>query len=129
MKTITILFSLFLLNTISPQVFAQSETNRERIEQFEQQKEKIIAEEKEAIKNTVEVINKRLEDQEITRAHADRLKEEPDKKHVLNIEYRFAIVENEIAWISRNIEDEPGQDTRTEREKDTRHYRGKGYRR
>lgn len=129
MKTITILFSLFLLNTITPQVFAQTETNREKIEQLEQQKEKIIAEEKEALKKTVEIINKRLEDQEITRAEADRLKEEAAKKHALNIENRIAIVENEIAWISRNIEDEPGQDTRTERKKDNRDYRGKGYRR
>src|SRR5690606_4524249 len=129
MKTITILFSLFLLNTISPQVFAQSETNRERIEQLEQQKEKIIAEEKEALKKTVESINKRLEDQEITKAEADRLKAEAAKKHALNIENRIAIVENEIAWISRNIEDEPGQNTRTERQKDNRNYRGKGYRR
>src|SRR5690606_35956110 len=48
---------------------------------------------------------------------------------VLNIENRLAIVENEIAWISRNIEDEPGRDTITDKERDNRHYRGKGYRR
>lgn len=127
MKTITILFSLLLLNTFTPQVFAQTETNRQKIEKLEQQKEKIIAEEKEALKKAVEAINKRLEDQEITRAEADRLKEEAAKKHAMNIENRIAIVENEIAWISRNIEDEPEQDTITE--KKDRHYRGKGYRR
>ncbi len=129
MKTITILLSLLLLNTITPQLYAQSETNREKIEQLEQQKEKIIVEEKEALKKTVEAINKRLEDQEITRAEADRLKEEAAKKHALNIENRIAIVENEIAWISRNIDDEPKQDTRTERNKDNRNHREKGYKR
>ena len=127
MKSITILFSFLLLNTFTPQVFAQTETNRQKIEQLEQQKEKIIAEEKEALKKAVEAINKRLEDQEITRAEADRLKEEAAKKHALNIENRIAIVENEIAWISRNIEDEPEQDTITG--KKDRHYSGKGYRR
>lgn len=129
MKTITILFSLLLLNSITPQLYAQTETSREKIEQLEQQKEKIIAEEKEALKKTVEAINKRLDDQEITRAEADRLKDEAAKKHALNIENRIAIVENEIAWISRNIEDEPEQDTRKERKRDDRNYRGKGYKR
>ncbi|HSP40853.1 MAG TPA: hypothetical protein VLN46_05420 [Gillisia sp.] len=129
MKTITILLSLLIFNTITPQLYGQTETNRQKIEQLEQQKEKIIAEEKEALKKTVEAINKRLEDQEITRAEADRLKEEAAKKHALNIENRIAIVENEIAWISRNIEEEPVQDTITKGKKDNKDYRGQGYRR
>jgi hypothetical protein len=127
MKTITILFTLLLLNSITPQLYAQSETNREKIEHLEQQKEKIIAEEKEALKKTVEAINKRLEDQEITRAEADRLKDEAAKKHALNIENRIAIVENEIAWISRNIDEDPEQDSRSDRKKRDRNYSGKGY--
>ncbi len=129
MKTITILFSLLLLNTFHPQVQAQTEPNQQKVEQLEQQKEKIIAEEKEALKKTVEAINKRLEDGEITSAEADRLKEEAAKKHAMNIENRIAIVENEIAWLSRNIEEEPGGDMKTERRRDNRNYHGKGYRR
>lgn len=127
MKTLTILFSLLLLNSFTPQLYAQTETNRQKIEQLEQQKEKIIAEEKEALKKTVEAINKRLENQEITKNEADRLKEEAAKKHALNIENRIAMVENEIAWISRNIEDKPSQDTINQRKKDKGHYKGKGY--
>lgn len=129
MKTITILLTLFLFNTITPQLYAQRETNQEKIEQLEQQKEKIIAEEKEALKKTVEAINKRLEEKEITKAEADRQKDEAAKKHAMNIENRIAIVDNEIAWISRNIDEDLEEDTKSEKEKDKRNNYGKGYRR
>lgn len=99
MKNIIILFSLFL--SLSA-VHAQETTVPAQVERLEQQKEKIIAEEKEALKKTVEKINLQLEKLEITRAQADNLKEEAARKHALNIENRIAIIENEIAWITRN---------------------------
>lgn len=78
------------------------QTTAEKIERLEQKKEEIVAEEKAALKQTVETINLQLEKNEITREEADRLKEEAAKRHALNIENRLAIIENEIAWITRN---------------------------
>lgn len=99
MKNIIILFSLFLSFSA---VHAQETPVPAQVERLEQQKEKIIAEEKEALKKTVEKINLKLEKQEITKVQAANLKEEAARKHALNIENRIAIIENEIAWITRN---------------------------
>lgn len=99
MKNIIILFSLFLSFSA---VHAQETPVPAQVERLEQQKEKIIAEEKDALKKTVEKINLKLEKQEITKVQATNLKEEAARKHALNIENRIAIIENEIAWITRN---------------------------
>ncbi len=112
MKTITIFLFLFTATLYTPYVQAQEETIPEKIERLEQQKEQIITEEKEALRKTVESINARLEKSEITREEADRLKDEAAKKHALNIENRIAILENELAWLSRNAEEEKGENSR-----------------
>lgn len=103
MKTITIILSLFIFTFAMQQAQAQ-ENNQEKIERLKQQKEEIIAEEKAALKKKVENINQRLEKNELTKEEAAVLKEEAARKHALNIENRIAIVENELAWISRNAE-------------------------
>lgn len=104
MKTITIYLSLLLCTFTTQQLQAQEETNAKKIERLEQQKQEIVAEEKAALKKTVENINQQLENNELTAEEATVLKEEAAKKHALNIENRLAIVENELAWISRNAD-------------------------
>ncbi len=125
MKNIIILFSLLL--SLSA-VHAQETPVPAQVERLEQQKEQIITEEKAALKKTVEQINLQLERQEITRAQADTLKEEAAKKHALNIENRIAIIENEIAWITRNddleIEDSSSREVKQKgKEHKTSSYR------
>ncbi|MFO7720812.1 MAG: hypothetical protein R6W85_10285 [Gillisia sp.] len=118
MKNIIILFSLFLSFSA---VHAQETPVPAQVERLEQQKEKIIAEEKEALKKTVEKINLKLEKQEITKVQATNLKEEAARKHALNIENRIAIIENEIAWITRNddleIEDSSSREVKQKEHK------------
>jgi len=105
MKTITICLSILLLSFGMQDLQAQEEKVPQKTEQLEQQKEQIIAEEKAALKRSLEAISLQLENSEISPAEADRLKEESAKKHALNIENRLAIVENEIAWQLRNEEE------------------------
>ena len=112
MKTITIyltiLFSAFLMQTMFAQPDTLSVPNKERttidIEFFERQKEKIIKEEKEELRLTLEGINYRLEKEMITKEAADRMKIAAAEKHALNIENRIAILENEMAMKERNKE-------------------------
>jgi len=104
MKTITICLSILLLSFGMQAIQAQEEKVPQKTEQLEQQKEQIIAEEKAALKQSLEAISLRLENGKISPAEADRLREEAAKKHALNIENRLAIAENESAWQSRNEE-------------------------
>lgn len=120
MKTLTIYLTIFLLTAGMQQIQAQQEKTSPKIERLEQKKEEIISEEKAALKERVESINRQLENREITRQEAERLKEEAAKKHALNIENRLAIVENEIAWLSRN---ENGDNRKSEEdEKNDSHF-------
>lgn len=114
MKKATIFLILCSALFLTPYVQAQEETIPEKIERLEQQKEQIISEEKEALRKTVEGINEKLENKEITREEADRLKEEAAKKHALNIENRIAILENELEWLSRNENEKDDRTTRRE---------------
>ncbi len=112
MKTITIILSLLLFTFALPNLQAQEESKTERTERIIKEKEKIVAEEKADLKKTVENINLRLEKNELTKEEAEVLKEEAAKKHALNIENRIAILENEMAWETRNT-------NRGEKEKST----------
>jgi hypothetical protein len=69
---------------------------------LEQAKGQVINEEKEALKKEVEVINGRLEQNEITAENAEVLKREVAEKRALNIENRVAIIDNKIALLERN---------------------------
>lgn len=93
-----LLFSVF----ISQNLIAQEEPYERKIEALENYKEKIVKNEKEALKSEVEKINKQLKNNEITSKEASRLKEEAAKKHALNIENRVAILDNKIALLVRN---------------------------
>jgi len=105
MKTITICLSILLMSFGMQELQAQEEKVPQKTEQLEQQKEQIIAEEKAALKMSLEAISLQLENSEISPAEAESLREESAKKHALNIENRIAIAENENEWELRNEEE------------------------
>lgn len=94
---ITLLFLFFIKKTS-----AQERSYEDKIELLEEKKEKIIIQEKEALKVEVESINKKLQDYDITKDEASKLKEAAAKKRALNIEDRIAIIDNKIALLKRN---------------------------
>ena len=100
-------FYLLILLTIGAAMpsQAQEDSTSVRIERLRTEKEKIIAEEKEALKKEVEKINQRLDNKEIGWEEAERLKGEAAKKHALNIENRVAIIDNQIALLERENDD------------------------
>ena len=67
-------------------------------------RERIINEEKDALKAEVEAINRRLDDGEITAEEAERQKLDAAEKHALNIENRVAIIDNKLELMKRNPE-------------------------
>ncbi|WP_029037197.1 porin family protein [Salinimicrobium xinjiangense] len=101
MKKVTFLMLLIITSLSVEPVTAQEQTNREKIEQLEKQKEQIIAEEKEALKKEVESINRRAQAKEIDWEEAEKLKSEAAKKHAMNIQNRVAIIDNQIALLLR----------------------------
>lgn len=122
MKTITIFLSLLIFTFAMQFSQAQEESETEKTERITQQKEQIIAEERAALKKTVEGINQRLERNEVTREEANTLKEAAAKKHALNIENRIAILENESAWETRNEDwDEKERLNKNKDEEDYKH--------
>ncbi len=106
MKNSTIYLAFFFLCLTYNPLQAQETPVAVKIERLEQQKEKIIAEEKEALKKEVEKINQRVEKKEIDWEEAEKLKREAAKKHALNIHNRVAIIDNQIALLTREDEDE-----------------------
>ncbi|HET8753536.1 MAG TPA: hypothetical protein VFM59_04175 [Salinimicrobium sp.] len=118
MKTITISLIFMIFSAVFSNVNAQTENDkweaseearaerREEIQQkiaaLELEKEQIETEEKEALKISVEKINKKLEAGEITSAEAEKMKEEAAKARVLNIKNRTAIIDNKIELLERN---------------------------
>ena len=81
---------------------AQETETTDQIEILEATRERIIEEEKEALKSAVENINERLELGQIDEAEAEQLKQEAAEKHALNIENKLAIVDNKIELLKRN---------------------------
>jgi len=86
----------------SIQNVTSQEGDTSKIKILEIQKEQIILQEKEALKNEVKTINKQLENKEINEDEAKVLKEDIAKKRALNIENRIAIIDNKIALLERN---------------------------
>ena len=105
MRTITLYFLLLLVTFVSPNLSAQEEQNKRKIEVLENLKDDIVIQEKEALKKEVERINQQLKKDQITSEQAKVLKEEAAKTHALNIENKVAIVENKIALLKRNEDD------------------------
>ncbi|MHA6279638.1 porin family protein [Salinimicrobium sp. CAU 1759] len=116
MKKVTFLALLVLTIFAVEPAFAQEKTNKEKIEQLQKQKEQIIAEEKEALKQEVEAINRRAEAKEIDWEEAEKLKSEAAKKHAMNIQNRVAIIDNQIALLTR--EEKPDWDWEEEEDEE-----------
>ena len=101
--TISIILALWVMPMNS--IRAQEVSITIKIESLETSKEKVIDEEKDALKVEVEQINRRLDSEEIDLSEADKLKNEAAEKHALNIENKIAIIDNKIALLERNNED------------------------
>ncbi len=97
MKKITTIIFLLLMSFS----YAQNDTG-ETVESLTRQKEKLVSEEKEQLKNEVERINKRYESNEISKQEADSLKMAVAEHHAANIANRMAILDNKIALAERN---------------------------
>ncbi len=101
MKTITFYSAVLFLFLVSQVSFGQ-EDYQKKIEALKIEKQRIVEQEKDALKYEVKDINKRLDDGDISENEARILKEEVAKRRALNIENRVAIIENKIAWLERN---------------------------
>ncbi|WP_127138371.1 hypothetical protein [Flagellimonas oceanensis] len=101
MKTITFYSAVLFLFLVSQVAFGQ-EDYQKKIEALKVEKQRIVEQEKEALKVEVRDINQRLEDGDISENEARILKEEVAKQRALNIENRVAIIENRIALLERN---------------------------
>lgn len=98
-----VLYALsFPVQFINAQDTIQNVNNKYKIEELKKSKSDIQEEEKEFLKNEVEIINTRLENGEINEKEAQTLKEAAAKKRALNIENRVAIIDNKIALLERN---------------------------
>ena len=75
-----------------------------KIDKLKEAKEAIANEEREFLKQEVEVINQRLDRGEITSSEAEALKKEAALKHAANIEDRIAIIDAKISLLKRNPE-------------------------
>ena len=82
--------------------YAQEDNVDRQIKKLERQKEGISKREKNALKEEVKSINKRLERGLITEEEAKILKEEAARKRAMNIENLLAILDNKIAFLERN---------------------------
>jgi len=96
-KTIVLLFI-----TLSVGVFAQD--NSQQIKTLEKLKTVVEQEEKEMLKEEVEAINTRLDNDELTLQEANALKKEMAEKRAKNIENRINIINNKIELLKRNDE-------------------------
>lgn len=101
MKTITFYSSVLFLLFVSQVMFGQ-EDYQKKIEELKIEKQRIVEQEKNALKFEVRDINKRLENGDISENEAQILKEEVAKQRALNIENRVAIIDNRIALLERN---------------------------
>ncbi|MAP54694.1 hypothetical protein [Altibacter sp.] len=107
MKTSTYCIAAVLWAIAMSFSMAQETDQENTIEFLKATKERIINEEKDALKQEVEQINRKLEDEEISYEEAETLKNEAAEKRAMNIENRLAIVDNKIALIQRNgVEEE-----------------------
>jgi len=110
--TFTTALALWLLAGIYAQAQENDHDTQTSVERLNSFRETIIQEEKDALKASVENINQRVEDGNITEAEAETLKQELAEKHALNIENRLAIIDNKVALLQRNgkvDEDEDSQ--------------------
>ena len=101
MRVVTIYLAVLLIFCITQNAFSQDRF-KEKVAFLTEQKTKITAQEKEALKNEVENINERLGSNAITEQEAQTLKEAAATKRALNIENRISIIDTKIALLERN---------------------------
>ncbi len=101
MRTIS-RFALVFLFLFAIQSAWSQEDYQQEIRQLKEQREQIETQEREALKNEVETINKRLEGGEISSDEAKSQKEAVAEKRAMNIENRKSIIDNKIALLERN---------------------------
>lgn len=101
MRKITTLLVLLVI-LLAQDALAQSNTSERKIKKLREQREKVEAQEKKALKQEVRDINARLDNADISYDRAQELKEEAAKKRALNIENRISIIDNKIALLERN---------------------------
>jgi hypothetical protein len=100
--TLTIACTLWLFAGFYANAQEYPDWTKAEVEQLTSLKEKIVQEEKDALRREVENINARLQNEAITEEEAEILKKAVAEKHALNIENRIAIVANQLELIKRN---------------------------
>ena len=106
MKFLVTLVIFLTISIVTSGYVQAQETNKTEVpEQLSKLREKIVQEEKEALKTEVEKINTRLDNGTISEQEAEVLKKAAAEKHALNIENRIAIADNQVELNSRNPED------------------------
>lgn len=86
--------------------------NKDMVEGLKREREYVEKKEREHLEIEVEQINERLENNEISRETAERLKKKAAQKRALNIKNKIAILDNKIELLERNYEgynDETGE--------------------
>ncbi len=102
MRIISLYLAVLLMSLIAHSLQAQDENYQQKIKVLQEQKARITAQEKEALKIEIKDINKRLDAKKISEEEAKNLKEAAAVKRAANIENRIAILDNEIALLERN---------------------------
>ncbi|TNF77554.1 MAG: hypothetical protein EP302_00345, partial [Bacteroidetes bacterium] len=116
-RLVRFLIPLMLLSCL--QLEAQEEAYEKRITELREQRELVVKQEKEALKEAITKIEGKLQAGEITEEEASRLKEVEAERRALNIKNRQAIIDNEIALLQRNegdviaMQDSVSKKTRT----------------
>lgn len=99
MRTLNIFVLVVLLFSLFAQQVCAQDTSYEVLKE---RKSQITFQEKEALKIEIESINRRLDNNDISKEEAKILKEAAAKKRALNIENRIAILENKTSLLERN---------------------------
>jgi Skp family chaperone for outer membrane proteins len=110
MKTIIVTLTLILFSFVMQEMQAQNDSipssSKDSIsiksEFLAKQRQKIIDQEKEGLKNDLETIQFKLDNKLIKQEDAVKLKKEAAEKRALNIENRIEILENKTALEERN---------------------------
>jgi ABC-type transporter MlaC component len=100
--TLVLLFICFLpLSMVAWQDSAQSEIAR-----LIQEKEQVINNEKAALKQEIEGINKRFDEKLISGEQAEKEKEEAATRRAMNIKNKVTMIEDQMGWLWREQETE-----------------------
>lgn len=102
MKIITYCIALTMWALALTCGYAQEKDITDQLTSLTNSKERVITEEKEALKSEVEKINERLNSGNISMSEAEDLKKKAAEKRALNIENRVAIIDNKVALLERN---------------------------